>query len=578
METYVGHRYVPKIMGVWNKLLTYENLSIVTYDNSSYTSKTIVPVGFDISNEKYWIKTGDYNAQVEEFKNDFTAQLAQTKTYLNDLGINVKTLGAKGDGVTDDTVFIQMAIDKAIQAGGGTVYFPAGVYVIQPTSVPTEGGALTITGDSISLIGESVGNTKLLYKALNGEEPTDSENLTGAIYLKSPTNTGIHNFEMRNIEIDGNVTDAYTASRNLKHKGLFFANNGGASSNVRIYDCIIRNFRAEMLYNGGYNSGLLIARDTTFEQSSGSIATWGGSPEYYNCRFMYGKDAGVEQSVPPNGRLVVKDCYFKNACGPNGTQLAVVPQNTSDNTNISCEIENNYFEHDQGLQHFTGISIISFGRSVVRGNKFKDAGKGLNNGHACVRVLNILSNYTTFINDNVTIENNEVISDKDDTNFIYIGDAKPDDKLYAVNMLSVRNNKIYTTEKATSLTKKATYTTSLNATIKEMIIEGNVFSDYRKQNVQVPQSMTNVSTINTLGGFKEIRVKLNMPENGSVKVEVMQTVNSVNEFQTVVDLTDAKDKQIVINTFHVPNTGGAVYIRAVSNVVGATLNYEIRDI
>lgn len=83
METYVGHRYVPKIMGVWNKLLTYENLSIVTYDNSSYTSKTIVPVGVDISNEKYWIKTGDYNAQVEEFKNDFTAQLAQTKSNLN---------------------------------------------------------------------------------------------------------------------------------------------------------------------------------------------------------------------------------------------------------------------------------------------------------------------------------------------------------------------------------------------------------------------------------------------------------------------------------------------------------------
>lgn len=90
METYVGHRYVPKIMGVWNKLSTYENLSIVTYDNSSYTSKTIVPVGVEISNEKYWVKTGDYNAQVEEFKNDTTAQLEQTTINLNSVNKKIK--------------------------------------------------------------------------------------------------------------------------------------------------------------------------------------------------------------------------------------------------------------------------------------------------------------------------------------------------------------------------------------------------------------------------------------------------------------------------------------------------------
>lgn len=43
--------------------------------------------------------------------------------------INVKDSGAKGDGLTLDTKAINETIDKAAQAGGGTVFFPAGNYL-----------------------------------------------------------------------------------------------------------------------------------------------------------------------------------------------------------------------------------------------------------------------------------------------------------------------------------------------------------------------------------------------------------------------------------------------------------------
>jgi polygalacturonase len=42
---------------------------------------------------------------------------------------DVKTLGAKADGKTVDRDAINKAIDAAVAAGGGTVYFPAGTYV-----------------------------------------------------------------------------------------------------------------------------------------------------------------------------------------------------------------------------------------------------------------------------------------------------------------------------------------------------------------------------------------------------------------------------------------------------------------
>lgn len=83
---YVGARYVPKVVGEWNKALQYEALSIVTYLGNSFTSKVPVPANIDISNETYWVNTGNYNAQVEAYRQE-TAQL---KKDLNNEIINRK--------------------------------------------------------------------------------------------------------------------------------------------------------------------------------------------------------------------------------------------------------------------------------------------------------------------------------------------------------------------------------------------------------------------------------------------------------------------------------------------------------
>lgn len=68
---YVGARYVPKIMGEWNKALQYEALSVVTYMGNSFTSKVPVPANsVEINNTDYWINTGNYNVQVEEYRKE----------------------------------------------------------------------------------------------------------------------------------------------------------------------------------------------------------------------------------------------------------------------------------------------------------------------------------------------------------------------------------------------------------------------------------------------------------------------------------------------------------------------------
>lgn len=67
---YIGARYVPLIFGDWLANTTYEPLTIVLYNGSSYTSKKVVPpnIGAPDDNPTYWANTGNFNAQVEALR------------------------------------------------------------------------------------------------------------------------------------------------------------------------------------------------------------------------------------------------------------------------------------------------------------------------------------------------------------------------------------------------------------------------------------------------------------------------------------------------------------------------------
>lgn len=83
---YIGMRYVPKFADPidWDGAKAYENLIIVTYNNESYTSRCPVPPGIDITNTRYWAKTGAYNAQVEQLKGSVEDLSSQVTGFASD--------------------------------------------------------------------------------------------------------------------------------------------------------------------------------------------------------------------------------------------------------------------------------------------------------------------------------------------------------------------------------------------------------------------------------------------------------------------------------------------------------------
>ena len=72
---YIGSRYVPLFANPyeWDDTREYEPLTVVYSNGNSYTSKQYVPTGTPLTDENYWVITGNYNAQVEQYRKETKA-------------------------------------------------------------------------------------------------------------------------------------------------------------------------------------------------------------------------------------------------------------------------------------------------------------------------------------------------------------------------------------------------------------------------------------------------------------------------------------------------------------------------
>lgn len=113
--------------------------------------------------------------------------------------INVKTLGAQGNGVADDRVPIQAAIDLAILTGGaGPIYFPPGTYMV--SRAPFTFHSLLIRGDNVSMYGD-LGHSVIKHF------PNVAIGAGSCSLLEISAGT---NLEVRDLELNGNWGNVVT--------------------------------------------------------------------------------------------------------------------------------------------------------------------------------------------------------------------------------------------------------------------------------------------------------------------------------------------------------------------------------
>lgn len=126
---YIGARYVVKIYensqtagsAEWEANTSYEPLTMVTYQNSSYLSKKAVPstVGNPASNTDYWVVTGAYNGQI-----------ASLQSQINDANASITSL-------TNEVNLLQGELVVTVSDSYGTVTTPNwGHYMFEYLGVP----------------------------------------------------------------------------------------------------------------------------------------------------------------------------------------------------------------------------------------------------------------------------------------------------------------------------------------------------------------------------------------------------------------------------------------------------------
>lgn len=97
----------------------------------SGTDKGLVLNNTGTGNTQEWRQSGTLKASMAQ------GGILKAESVSSGTIVDVKGYGATGDGVTNDAAAIQAAVDVVHAAGGGTVYYPPGNYILGTTTINT---------------------------------------------------------------------------------------------------------------------------------------------------------------------------------------------------------------------------------------------------------------------------------------------------------------------------------------------------------------------------------------------------------------------------------------------------------
>lgn len=414
VRQYIGARYVPKFYenssgtAEWRSGVTYEPLTIVTYNGNSYTSKKAVPaeIGNPSANSEYWVATGIFNEQL----NDLSNRVSTFESSLDDLGdkiakINKKTnwyypeqFGAVGDGETDDTTAIQAMFD-AMPLDSMAV-FTAANYLISDTIVISHHD-LRVSGIVRSEYCTNIHTTATSGVAFKVTGYGFSVNdILFSATAQTATGVTLFDLDADNSVRDGNI-DAEFRNCGFLNAQTALAIHG---RNVRANNCIFSNLwiGLHMLQtaidtdNRGY-----VVTDNRFHSTNIVI-------KYDVNNNRKNKNAVIQNNfcdmcdvlfTGKSGGHVIKGNTFSTMNNPSEDSMIIVTPDILSDRDIIDVISDNIFIG----KHYTrtGYGIwIQGSKAIITNNKFQyigGSGIGGNAGSYIIATDNVFNNvgYTT---------------------------------------------------------------------------------------------------------------------------------------------------------------------------------------
>lgn len=149
---------------------------------------------------------------------------------------NVTDYYAVGDGITDDGLFIQNAFDTCNKSGGGTVYFPAGIYCVSKT--------IFFYSNQNIIFEEGA----VIKRIVNSEDASVTLGVVFCNYFDTAdTNAETSSTACNNVTIIGGVFDGGGILPEENPRNVAMVNTCHAE-NVKISNCtFINNFNAHCI-------------------------------------------------------------------------------------------------------------------------------------------------------------------------------------------------------------------------------------------------------------------------------------------------------------------------------------------
>jgi hypothetical protein len=257
------------------------------------------------------------NSVVESRVNDLIAANPQNFTTLPSVinyiannptfnPISVKSFGAKGDGVTDDTLAVQAAVNACSSANGGSVYFPTGTYKITAPIFITK-SHVRIFGDGLAsrIDGFGIWGPIFIFYPSTWPDITTAAPLIAAVpSLDFPDSNNYLNLSEGNCNVNG--FSALSIALWFKPHSTAAGNTIISSSGKSTYGAA-----TTMAFRLLSNSGVPVANITTtngvFTVSGGSLTANVASHlelSYDGATLRLFVDGTVVASTPATGTIV----------------------------------------------------------------------------------------------------------------------------------------------------------------------------------------------------------------------------------------------------------------------------------
>jgi hypothetical protein len=286
--------------------------------------------------------------------------------------LNVRTFGAKGDGISNDRPALQAAVDAAPQ--GATLYFPAGTYRLD-APVRVSKGHLTLTGDGSASILHH-GNVGALD--LGAANRTEGLVVTRLKFLGLPGKYGADGNSARALVLNG-TRGAVIRDCDFEGPGVAVINNTGVTFGTQILDCRVKGWgEFGFICNGGEritNCSLVQDDpDVKGQRSSQAIYTQAGARDVAiaDCLIANVRHIGVRIDLHGSESEFVGLQFARNTIR-NCQDGIVVDASARDPMLRNLVIEGNRFEDMQ----FTAVRLAVGNQVSLRNNTFVRCADGI---------------------------------------------------------------------------------------------------------------------------------------------------------------------------------------------------------